>query len=362
MRQGAQYATALMVRGFFAKGYEVDLLLSEFHFESSRQGKVPFEVPAGVNIVRLPHVKARGNIGALRRYLRRTNAVAVVAMSQNYTWCLRLASIGLLHCPKLVHVEHGLAGLDDGVARGSVGTFTKRGMATRFLYHGYDRVLTVSAKGKDEFIRYYSFYPHDSVHIVYNPVVDEVFYAKRKCQAVHPWLLNKECPTFVSAGAYQEYKGHHDLIEAMRLLQGRLACRVVVFGSGPLNDAYNKLIEDHQLQECINFAGYTDNLPAELSHADGFVLSSIEESFGIVLVEALACGCPVLSTDAPFGPREILNNGEYGMLVPVHDPAALAAGLEKLARGEIAKAPDASWQRFTLEAAVERYEQGIGLK
>lgn len=80
-----------------------------------------------------------------------------------------------------------------------------------------------------------------------------------------------------------------------------------------------------------------------------------------MLVEAFACGLPVISTDAPYGPREILADGKYGTLVPVHDALALKnAMVAQMEKGKVA-ADEESWRRYTLEAAVDRYVKGIAL-
>lgn len=363
MSQGAQYATALMVRGFLLAGYEVDLVLSKVHEDLLASGLRPFEVPQDVHRVMLPNRRARENIRPLRKYLSQCKAQAVVSMSPNYTRALRLAALGLHIRPRLVHVEHGLAGLSYGVVLPTPGRFSRKGILNRFLFGGYDRVLTVSAAGREDFLRYNDFYDKSHVAVVYNPVIDAAFFEKRGRPVRHPWLKTKTCPTFVSAGAYQEYKGHFDLLEAIcRLKEKGLRFRVVVFGRGPLESDYAKFVAQHNLADMIDFAGYTDQFPAEAAAADGFILPSRRESFGIVLVEALACGCPILATDAPFGPREILRDGKYGKLVAVKSPADLVSGIEALLDGKIARAPDEAWQRFTLEAAVARYEKGIGLK
>ena len=361
-RQGAQYATALMVRGFVAAGWDVDLIVSQWHKKLLDKGVVPFEVPGSTNVIYLPSERARNNIWALRKYLWRTESVAVVAMSSNYTRALRIAALFMGRRPKIVHVEHGLAGMSYGRMLDVPSPCSWKGLKCRLLYGGFDYVLTVSTKGKSDFLRYFPFYPAGRVSVVYNPVIDRVFFDKCQKDPCHEWLRNKCCPTFVSAGAYQEYKGHFDLLEAIRAIKGKRRFRIIVYGTGPLKAQYEKYIEDNGLNDLIDFAGYTNNFPAEARASDGFVLPSRRESFGIALVEALACGCPVVAADAPYGPREILKDGEYGRLVEVRNPQSLSEGLLDLIDGRIQRPPKCAWNRFSMEAAVERYMRGMEIE
>ena len=366
--QGAQYATALMVRGFVAKGYEVDLIVSKYHdfIASTKKNLKPFEVPSSVHWITLPHLKARQNVLAIRRYLRTSDAKAIICMSPNYTTAVRMAAIGLGRHHLLAHVEHGLAGmLDDYTVLSPPKKWTRAMIRDRWYWGKFDRVLTVSEYGRSDFARMHPWYPIDRIYTVYNPVVDDVFWAKLKGASSHPWLVNKDPSwfTFVTAAAHEEYKGHFNLLQAMKILKDDgERIRVVVFGKGALTDSYRKFIDDNGLDEYVSIAGFTGNFPAEAKSADAFVLPSNLESFGIVIVEALACGLPVVSTDAPFGPREVLDGGKYGTLVPVKDHEALAKAMCDVKRKGKSSPPDESWKRFTLEAAVKRYEMALGLK
>ena len=105
--------------------------------------------------------------------------------------------------------------------------------------------------------------------------------------------------------------------------------------------------------------GYTDNLPAEIKAADAFIVSSNIESFSIVLVEALAAGTPVISTDAPYGPPEILQNGKYGILVKRNNPDALADGILQVLNGHAIPPTPEAYERFTLPNTVKRYEAAL---
>ena len=360
--EGAEYATALMVRGFCARGYEVDLLLSQVHKMNVESGEVPFDIPSETNIIMLPSLKARYNIIALRRYLKTTNSNAVVAMSGNYETALALASIGLLRCPKLYTVEHGIRfALDANCQYAEKAPWwDSERLRRRFIYHFYTGILAVSSGVKRELIRMYDL-PQGKISVVYNPVVDEVFDAKITMGARHPWLIDKKCVTIVSAGTLSQAKDHRTLLEAVRRINVDGELRLIIFGEGPYRSEYECFIKSNKLEDWVSLPGFTNNLPAEVKAADGYVSSSKLESFGIAIVEALACGVPVVSTDAPCGPSEILEDGKNGLLVATGDVDGLVSALYKLIQNKVSKPVPDSWRRYKLNNIVVLYEEAIGL-
>lgn len=360
---GAQYVTALMIRGFIAAGYDVDLIVSQVHQDLLNQHTIhPFEIPHKVRVILLPFRKARWNVPTLRRYLKTTDASAVIAMSANYTTALGYAAIGLRRKCKLVHVEHSC--LDLAPELWMSPQARKRGLLrSRIVYMSMDAILCVSQGTARRFKEFHPWYKKN-VAVVYNPVIDDLFACKVKgnMALLHPWLSDKRCPTFVAAGAHTDCKGHITLLQAILRCNQVQKVRLVLFGRGELTETYKSFVKENHLQEVVSIAGYTDNLPLQISRADGVIISSLHESFSIVLVEALACEKPIISTNCEFGPPEILCNGEYGILVPVGDEESMAEAILKVANGGGIIPPRESWEKFTVSKIVERYERELGLK
>ena len=357
---GAQYATALMVRGFIAKGYEVDLLLSQYHVDMLNAGEVPFEIPAATNVIYMRHHRARHNIGELRRYIMGTDAKCVICMCPLNAKALRIAAVGLCKIPKLYFVEHGIAGIRDCVRISSPHMFTARWFYNKWYYSKFAGCLAVCKACVDDCWRIYNWKP-DKVHLVYNPVIDAVFFRKLSHAPRHPWLVNRECPTFVTAGAHHPIKNHLFLMRVFQRINKSRRARLIVFGVGPMTEEYMAYIRENDLHDIVSVPGYCDNLPAEMKACDAYICSSLTESFSLTIVEALASGANVISTNCDYGPREVLENGRYGMLVPLGDEdAMLMAVMARIKSGRIS-VPDASWKRFTLDAAVARYEKALGL-
>lgn len=161
----------------------------------------------------------------------------------------------------------------------------------------------------------------------------------------------------VTAGRLAPVKDHRTLIEAFALLLRRRPARLLILGDGPLRAELTALIADRGLQEHILMPGFVTGIAPALVSADLFALTSTSEGFGNVLVEAMAAGVPVVSTDCPHGPREILRDGALGALVPVGDPTAFAAAMARMLNHPTA--PQQLRNRaadFSIERTGDQYE------
>lgn len=133
-------------------------------------------------------------------------------------------------------------------------------------------------------------------------------------------------------------------------------------GEGEDRGRLEYLIKELKLENNVSLLGFVENPYAYMQRSDVFVLSSRWEGFGNVLVEAMACGCPVVSTNCPSGPAEILENGEYGILVPVEDVEKMAKSIIKILtnkelREELSNKALKRSKEFHVEKAVEKYLQ-----
>jgi glycosyltransferase involved in cell wall biosynthesis len=132
----------------------------------------------------------------------------------------------------------------------------------------------------------------------------------------------------VAVGRLHEQKDFQTLLRAFALVRARRSARLIILGEGPERPALEAGVAKLGLTEDVDLPGFVPNPYAFMAGASQFVLSSRYEGLPTVLIEAMACGCPVVSTDCPSGPGEILDNGKYGRLVPVGDAAALAEAME----------------------------------
>ena len=201
--------------------------------------------------------------------------------------------------------------------------------------------------------------PTENITTIYNPVVTPDLHAKAAEQPDHPWLRDS-APVVLAVGRLERQKDYPTLIRAFARLAARRPCRLVILGEGSKRKEIEGLVEESGLTDRVSLPGWAENPFAFMARASLFVLSSRWEGFGIVLAEALACGCPCVSTDCPSGPAEILLNGDIGPLVPVGDDAALAEAMGRV----LDDPPDRRLlqQRaayFSADRAVAAYEELI---
>lgn len=194
--------------------------------------------------------------------------------------------------------------------------------------------------------------PRELVRVVYNPVVSPSLLADAALRPDHPWF-DGPGPVVLGVGRLVEQKDFDTLLNAFAAC-GRPDARLIVLGEGPDRAQLEATVARLGLVDRVALPGHVSKPAAYLGHADLFCLSSIYEGFPTVLIEALACGCPVVSTDCPTGPREILDGGAFGELVPLRDAAALGGAIGRA----LAETHDRDRLRqrgatFTVEAATD---------
>ena len=199
--------------------------------------------------------------------------------------------------------------------------------------------------------------PERNITTIHNPVVMPDIRTRAEEPADHPWLSDGGPPVVLAAGRLSREKDYPTLIRAFALLAARRSCRLVILGQGEQRAALERLATSLGVADRLSLPGWVENPFAFMSRASVFVLSSIYEGLGNVLIEALACGCPCVSTDCPAGPAEILEDGRLGALVPVGDAGALADAIERvLDRPPDPRALRKRAEDFSGEASVAAYE------
>jgi glycosyltransferase involved in cell wall biosynthesis len=194
-----------------------------------------------------------------------------------------------------------------------------------------------------------------SIKVIYNGVVTDDFQQRASGTPDHPWFSDN-VPVVLAMGRLVEQKDFATLIQAFAEAAEQSLARLIILGEGPLRPKLETLVRRLNMADRIALPGFTENALAYLSRSRLFVLSSRFEGFGNVVAEALACGTPVVSTDCPHGPAEILDHGRYGTLVPVGDAPALAkAILSSLGEPRLPQILQARGAIFRVDACAQSY-------
>lgn len=200
--------------------------------------------------------------------------------------------------------------------------------------------------------------PANEVFLIRNPVVTPEFAQHAQAAVGHPWFADGGPPVLLGVGNLRRVKDFSTLIEAFARVRQQQPARLVILGRGHLREELLMLAERLGVAADVDLPGFVDNPYPLLRRAAAFVLSSIREGSPNALTEALALGTPVVATDCPSGPREILQGGRYGPLVPVQQPAALAEAIgQTLANPLPAATLREAAADYTMERNAEAYEE-----
>ncbi|MBZ4660266.1 MAG: glycosyl transferase [Desulfacinum sp.] len=335
------------------RGLPVDLVVSD------TSSPLLAALPKEVTLFTVATTHGIWSLYALSRYLRARRPTAVVTDRLRLnTAVLRARSLARVPVKVLLSFHNPLSVKMDGLSPSKKDGFRKRLLKCS---RGNEKFVAVSRGVADELVRGLGI-PEDRVQVVPNPVIRRDI-PGLAAQAVHHPFFEERVPVLITAGRMTEQKDFPTLFKAFRRILDRMDCRLLVLGDhGKHYHALRNLAEDLGIARALDLTGFKANPYKYLARADVFVLSSRWEGFGNVLVEALAVGTPVVSTDCPVGPREILENGRWGRLVPVGDPDRLAAAVEETLanppRGETLMRAAAT---FTVEKSTDGYLEALGL-
>lgn len=226
----------------------------------------------------------------------------------------------------------------------------------KVLYPHADRMIAVS-KGVADSLAVWLKIPVGSIHVIYNPLVDATLLERAEEPPEHGWFQDSSLPVILGAGRLEAQKDFATLIRAFALVHDQLPAHLMILGEGSQGKALAALAQELGVSEQVAMPGYVSNPYAYMRHSALFVLSSAWEGFPSVLVEAMACGCRLVSTDCPSGPREILENGRWGALTPVGDADAMAAAMLTALQSPPPHGLAQAAQRFSVNKAVEQYLQ-----
>ena len=353
-----------LVNGFAARGYTVDLVVV-----AARGPLVSLLDPRvrlvaltdwveGHSFARLPR-RVQLFIGLRRivRYFREARpGVFMAAASHVHVPVLIAHRIAACDVPLVLRVSNHLSRSGSGGAKPKTRLFAPR--LARRLYPRAAAIVAVSQGVADD-VHAVTGYPRARIHALHSPILTDELRERAEAPLDHPWFAAGEPPVVLGVGRLVKQKDFPTLIRAFARVRGGRPARLLLLGRAKNNKKRRRLtdlIASLGVTADVQLAGYVDNPLAYMKRAAVLVLSSAWEGLPGVLIEALACGCPIVSTDCPSGPSEILAGGEYGRLVPIGDDVAMAAAINATLDEPPARdALRARAEEFSADRAIDRY-------
>jgi glycosyltransferase involved in cell wall biosynthesis len=344
---GAERMSLNLIEGLVQNDIQVDLLLAD------RSGGLLSEVPHGVNVIDLQGKRVLFSLFPLVRYLRMRCPVLLYSVQIHTSliaiWAVRLAQV---HIPLVISPRNMLS----TVLAAGPGIRNRLVIKlARLFFRSADAAICVSQGVAEDFIKVTGM-PRQKTHVVYNPVVSLELEQKAQESIAHPWFASDDPPVILAVGRLVPQKGYSTLLRAFFIIRQKHPAHLLILGEGQERASLEALAKQMDLTDNVQMPGSVKNPYAYMARARLLVLSSEWEGLPNVLIEALACGTPVVSTDCRSGPGEILDAGRFGRLVPVGDPDALALAILETMQ----ETPDRDLLRqraqdFTLDESVRKY-------
>lgn len=349
---GAERVMLNLGRGLVAEGFNVDLVLGKAwgpHLE---------KVPPEIRIVDLGSAGVGGTVFALINYLQKSQPNSLLSAlhyaNEIAVWAKFLGKVST----KIIVSEHNT--FSEAIQHISPTKKLLLPLFVRYFYPWADGIVGVS-KGVAEDLAKSTGLNSDRIQYIYNPVITSELLQKATETLDHPWFQPGEPPVILGVGKLEAQKDFSTLIKAFAKVRKVRQVRLGILGWGPDEDSLTNLIQDYGLQDDAALLGYAVNPYPYMAKAAVFVLSSRWEGLPTVLIEAMAVGTPVISTNCKSGAAEILAEGRYGSLVPVGDSTAMAEAILKTIEGNNPVVATPWLEQFSQERATQEYLKVLGL-
>ncbi len=342
---GAERVVVNLLKGMLSENVSLDLVLA------SATGPYMNQIPPQVRIVNLDSQRVIKAIVPLYRYIRKNKPHVLISHLCHANVIAALAKELAFTKTQLILVEHDTLSVSESEV------FRARFVPPlmKLFYPRADKIVGVSeAVSRD--LETELGLKKGKIKTVYNPVVNDELINKAKEPLDHPWLQPDSPPVFIAVGRLTLKKDFSTLIKAFANLRKKVKARLIILGEGELRPELEAIINKLGIADDVSMPGFVKNPYAYMARASAFILSSLWEGLPTVLIEAMACGCPVISTDCPSGPAEILAEGKYGELVPMSNVMALSAAMLRVLESPISK--ELTTQRgmyFSFERATSQY-------
>lgn len=348
---GAERAMLVFGDQLIKRGFSVELVVA------SLEGALRDRIPPGVEVVNLNQPRMLRALPKLTQYLIKRKPCALFSTITH-------ANIAASCAARCTGFQNPLIVRQSNAPISECKTTLASRVAIRLIPHAYrlaQGIIAVSQGVKDELLILQPSL-ESRIQVIPTPVLTDEIRAMGEEMPSHPWFADSRVPVIVSAGRLKKHKGMLDLVRAFARVRRRTQARLLILGEGSDRARIEAEVEKLGISEDVALPGYMYNPFSSMNRAALFVLASHYEGLPNVLIQAMAFGTPVVSTDCKSGPSEILEDGKLGRMVRVGALDDLARAIEEslsLPRREDAR--QSVWERFGAASATSRYLALAGL-
>jgi glycosyltransferase involved in cell wall biosynthesis len=355
---GVERIIVVLAQELVRRGYTVDIVLG------IKEGEFLADLDPAITVYDLqtPPPRTMSRLPGLVRYLREQRPTTLLSFTDGSnlvaTWARRVAGVPIRLVLDTQVSWYTHAATSAQMSRYHALKYRVLMPALLHLTYRQADAIVACSHGVASDTARVSGVPLERITVIYNPVFTPDLHAKAEAAVEHPWFAPDAPPLILGVGRLAEQKDFFTLLRAFALVRQRRLARLLIVGEGPDRPALEVLAQTLGIHDDVALPGFATNPYAYMRQASLFVLSSRFEGLPAVLIEALAVGVPIVSTNCPHGPDEILEGGTYGSLVPVGDAAAMAEAMCAMLDAPLPR--EMLQQRsaiFSLDASVRKYIQ-----
>jgi glycosyltransferase involved in cell wall biosynthesis len=332
-------------KGLIEKKYKIEILVNQMTPESF--------VDPGISILNLNQPRTYKNFFPIARYLKIKRPKSFMSVIYHGNLVSLAAHAISKSKSRMVVCEH--IALEQALGNEKFFMRHVLKLLIRIFYRFAGSVVTVSKTAADELKSHGV--PKNKIEVIYNPVITNDLLAGSDEKIDLPWFNSQTAPIILSIGRLTVQKDFETLIRAAAEVKKQREVKLLILGDGPEKENLNQLIRQLGLESDVLMPGFVKNPYSYFKYSSVFVLSSRWEGLPTVLIEALAFGVPIVSTDCPAGPKEILQEGKLGRLVEVGDAKAMSNAIIETLDNPLPKPNANDLENFTSDTAVSKYEK-----
>jgi len=313
---GVARITMTLAEAFVEMGYSIDFVVSH------NDGPIKKEVPKGCKVFEIGSSRPRDIVKGIGKYLKAEKPDGMIVPSWPNTASAIIAKMLYMPSLKLIVSEH--SHFREAPELSKKDRFLLK-YFSRWIYKMSSQVIAVS-EGTKQGLNEVTGLSMSNIQVIYNPLraMPPSDFLAEEHELSTWWNKSKK---ILAVGRLEKAKDFKTLIKAFSNVVNKEDAKLIILGEGSCKDELQELIDELKLSDRVRLPGFTSNLYPYYKNADLFVLSSYNEGFGNVIIEAMSVGTPVVSTDCLSGPAEILENGKWGKLVKVGSNEELSSAI-----------------------------------